>query len=163
MKQLQRENRQQLKSTNYTMYGSMNIDAANATQPLLRDVGTPNAARRRSSANRPQERDTATSLRSVHRAGPVLTSILDRRGSIRAEATSNRRLQVVLEDGGSEDHGTNAEDSTNAKSFVYTMLNPRSQAWQATCFKWAITLVILSVRTHYGLLRTHKVAITSRS
>ena len=131
---------------NYTMYGSMNTDAANATQPLLRDIGAQNApARRRSSANRPLENDSATSLRSVHRAGPVLTSILDKRRSVRAEAPSSRRLQVVPEGGESEDPGAGTEDNSNAKSFVYTMLNPRSQAWQATCFKWAITLVILSV------------------
>jgi len=34
--------------------------------------------------------------------------------------------------------------SINRKSFVYTMLNPRSIAWQAVAFKWFITLVIVA-------------------
>jgi hypothetical protein len=69
---------------------------------------------------------------------PVLKEILGKPRR-RAERQENIRLGNVLE----IDNLPNSNPNQNSKSFIYTMLNPRSSAWQAVTFKRFITLVII--------------------
>ena len=59
------------------------------------------------------------------RIGPVLNDVLKPRHS-------QRKIYQDME----------IEHECLPKSFLYTMLNPRSEAWQAKLFKWFITTVI---------------------
>jgi voltage-gated potassium channel len=73
-----------------------------------------------------------------------------------SSSPSNRHVMTPLEqvtEEGQQLSGSAAATATattpwigpkkKTHSFVYTMLNPRSDAWQATVFKWFITIVIL--------------------
>ena len=55
-------------------------------------------------------------------------------GSIRNFSQQRRRSKMST---------TSVTAQPKSKSFVYTMLNPRSIAWQAVAFKWFITAVII--------------------
>lgn len=120
------------------MYGSVTNQSASVNQPLLSSESNQSVSRRRLSQW--AENEGAGGLqpvRGAHRSGPVLTSILEKPQSIQTVP----RVTDRVEGGGVQFH-----DGDETKSFVYTMLNPRSQQWQATYFKWMITLVIVSVR-----------------
>lgn len=77
-------------------------------------------------------------------------------GSSRRVLTKNAVLSSILgklphDDKGQDDpvtppdHGGGSSPQVRPKSFVFTMLNPRSKSFEAVSFKWFITLVIIAV------------------
>lgn len=112
-------------------YGSLNVEPQSPLQPLLEDstanptnvvpplgkqLGIPNAP---SNARR-----------------PVLKTVVSKR-AIKAAGLSPSQQQ-------DDDDNQRLSQSGRKKSFVYTMLNPRSSARQAKIFKWFITMVIIA-------------------
>jgi voltage-gated potassium channel len=84
-----------------------------------------------------QEEERMTRL-SYSRLAPVLAVILDKkhhRRNSNVQASSPAMSIEVAASQASEHH---------PKSFVYTMLNPRSNAMQAIVFKWFISIVIVA-------------------
>lgn len=65
---------------------------------------------------------------------PVLKTLMSKKQV--AEQRQSTQVASAQQD---DEHPSQRSD----KSFVYTMLNPRSNAWQARIFKWFITLVIV--------------------
>jgi hypothetical protein len=62
---------------------------------------------------------------NTHAGGPVLDKLFATTRLRRAvEATKGRRRTII-------------------KSYLYTLLNPRSRQWPAVCFKWLISVVII--------------------
>lgn len=87
---------------------------------------------------------------SGFRRGSVLTRILNK------SSYSTLQLDSDMEPGA--DRGLGMQPSNDVegripvgavrqkpKSFIYTLLNPRSYSWQAVMFKWFITFIIVSV------------------
>jgi hypothetical protein len=121
------------------MYGTMEQSATNQ-QPLLPEsnnryqdgqIGstfgpTPAGNRRDRMARAPSARN-----------GPVLTLLMEK--AHHQKHHSEPPAVSILEL--TEEHS----NASRPKSFVYTMLNPRSDAWQAVAFKWFIAAVIVSV------------------
>jgi voltage-gated potassium channel len=107
-------------------YGSLNVEPQSPLQPLLEKKKSVPTASISNSAN-----FAAASTRR-----PILKTIVSKR-AVQSSAVSSHQQQQD-EDGDPQSHaGTN-------KSFVYTMLNPRSSALQARIFKWFITMVIIA-------------------
>lgn len=71
------------------------------------------------------------------RNGPVLSLVLDK------SHQKKRHSQVV--DVSNLELTEEPSHVSRPKSWVYTMLNPRSDAMQAVVYKWFIAIVILSV------------------
>ena len=126
------------------MYGTMDVQ-----QPLLPlTTGRPSSGSNQSAPpalNHNRRDGTRLARAQSVRSGPVLASILEK-----PHQQSNRNVVVLnnLELDGVITSTTSAEGAAQPlpKSFVYTMLNPRSDAWQAVFFKWFITCVIIAVR-----------------
>lgn len=107
------------------MYGTLE-DSMEGSQPLL-----PNQLghKRRSSLMMGRQLQGLTSVRH----GPVLQEIL----------MKPRRLERDEINEWSNDPENLPNGNRRSKSFLYTMLNPRSNALQAVTFKWFISLVIV--------------------
>ena len=78
-------------------------------------------------------------------AKPVLNQVLHhhRRKSSAIPSTATTP-QIASDDANNYSQEAEGGGGHNRKPFTYTMLNPRSEAWQARCFKWFITIVILA-------------------
>lgn len=107
-------------------YGSLSGEPQSPMQPLLEAQAT-NASLKPSALPK-QSVATASTRR------PVLKTIVSKRAIQTLTAQ-----QQQGHDSGDAVHSASASN----KSFVYTMLNPRSTAWQARIFKWFISAVIV--------------------
>lgn len=142
------------------MYGTMQQSATNK-QPLLAEsndryqgdqipIGTTSGATATvaattttTAAGNGSRRDGLVRAPSA-RNGPVLAFILDKshnqkkHSDVPVPVRSTSNLELTGEH-------TLATLPPRPKSFVYTMLNPRSDAWQAVVYKGFIAVVIISV------------------
>jgi hypothetical protein len=102
------------------MYGTLGLDP---DLPRRKDnlEKRPSDARTGRSINRRQ-------LMATAKSGSVFNEIFTQQSPTRAQQGGETRVHV---------------SKKKPKTFVYTMLNPRSSEWQAVMFKWFITIVIL--------------------
>ena len=113
------------------VYGTLAED----TQPLLQ---RPEYSQRSMGYLYSSQRSAdVSSVSRVNRRTSVLAGIL--------KGKRNRQLIAEGKQGSDALHNSGSSSpqrNTNLKSFLYTMLNPRSNAWQALAFKWFISIVI---------------------
>ncbi|KAL3919393.1 MAG: hypothetical protein SGILL_003774 [Bacillariaceae sp.] len=116
-------------------YGSLEVGPSQL-EPLLEDRASSGARPAQAAASNRQSLTPA--MRPPQR--PVLKTLLSKKhvGEQRQSASTSASSAALT-----EREEENPSQLRSNKSFVYTMLNPRSNAWQARIFKWFITLVIV--------------------
>jgi voltage-gated potassium channel len=120
---------------NKMTYGSVDVDPLSPLQPLLEA----NASNNKVETNAALKR-SSLAINSANTRRSVLKTIVSRR-VIEAPGVSS---QDQKQDDDDDDHHHRHSPCGRCKSFLYTMLNPRSSAWQAVIFKWFITMVIVA-------------------
>ena len=120
-------------------YGSVEV-GSDPTQPLL--AGGINAPRSRKQQTRQGQQPPLSPLRSQR---PVLKTVVSKRQSVSfaPRTTTTTTNTTTNTQTTNNNDAPSPSTSRKSKSFVYSMLNPRSTTLQAVTFKWFITIVII--------------------
>lgn len=132
-------------SLSFTMYGSIEPLVESQKSFLLKrderddhkitDGGLNHGSSR--ALNSTNRADDLTGTRTVRATG-VLAAIMEK---ARHDTSTRTGTNITF----GRDRKSIVSEQQATKSFVYTMLNPRSNSWEAVSFKWFITLVIIAV------------------
>jgi hypothetical protein len=114
-----------------TMYGTLEDTLEGEQQPMLAGQQSRRRRSQKQAVFSSQGQLPERGLARFASARPVLREILEKP---RRQEGEQRNLDL----------GNVANSHQTPKSFVYTLLNPRSTAWQAVAFKRFITIVIVS-------------------
>ena len=132
------------------MYGTMEQKLKESQRPLLTKQSyqhPESTTGSRGSSRHVLIRNEDREPRSrIMRTSAVLSSIMEKPRHDNRQDDSTMTQPPDIGGGGSY-------PQVQPKSFVYTMLNPRSKSWEAVSFKWFITLVIIAVSRQMGRCR----------